>query len=86
MRKGNGLLPVSGLKVIVVRLEKTGSLQPGRGRKPVPQDTIEEDKTEIVNRAQGNIAVISSAHNVALNRIYSMKHFTKDYPVIFLQD
>lgn len=69
MRKGNGPLSVNGLKAMVAKFEKTGSLkvQSGRGRKPVPQDTIEAVATAIVDRGQDNIAATSSARGVARN-------------------
>ncbi|CAL1283892.1 unnamed protein product [Larinioides sclopetarius] len=69
MRKGNDPLSVNGLKAMVAKFEKTGSLkvQPGRGRKPVPQDTIEAVATAIVDRGQDSIAATSSARGVARN-------------------
>lgn len=63
---------------------KTSSLkvQSGRGRKSVSQDSIEDVVTAIIDRAQDNIAGISSAGGVARNLytvLYDMKHFTKNY-------
>ncbi|KFM66244.1 hypothetical protein X975_14744, partial [Stegodyphus mimosarum] len=54
---------------MVATFKKTGSLkvQSGRGRKPVPQYTIEAAATAIVDRGPDNIAATSSAREVARN-------------------
>ena len=52
---------------MVKKIEKTGSLtvRPGRGRKPVSEDTITDIATAIIERSQTSTAGDSSTRGVA---------------------
>lgn len=67
--KGNGPLPVNGLKAMVLKFQKISSLnvQPGGGQKPIPQDTIKEVPIAIVDILQDNTLVTSSTREVDQN-------------------
>lgn len=65
LRKGP--LSINAVKAMVKKFETTGSLttRPGRGRKPVSEDTITDVATAIVERNQTSTAGNSSTRGVA---------------------